>query len=223
MIPLAPCDAGFTPTCEQAKGFGLCDATSSACDTTCVDEVKKACPVTCSLAPEETSGHELWTTGAAPPDYDQPAPAERDAAEITVPKTDLASFTAFIDYLCTDQLDLGEGEGEQARRALVLRELAQMYQVPRLERLCAQALQESVGPASAVPLLEAAHTTGDGRLLAQCRRYVADHAAEVRASGGVEQLRDLGVAKGLLGDALDQVAELKMGAARTAAGQRAAP
>ena len=52
------------------------------------------------------------------------------------------SFTAFIDYLCTDQLDLGEGEGEQARRALVLRELAQMYQVPRLELLCAQALQE---------------------------------------------------------------------------------
>ena len=134
---------------------------------------------------------------------------ERDAAEITVPKTDLASFTAFIDYLCTDQLDLGEGEGEQARRALVLRELAQMYQVPRLELLCAQALQESVAPATAVPLLEAAHTLGDGRLLAQCRRYVADHAAEVRASGGVEQLRDLGVAKGLLGDALDQVAELK--------------
>ena len=84
-----------------------------------------------------------------------------------------------------------------------------MYQVPRLELLCAQALQESVAPATAVPLLEAAHTMGDGRLLAQCRRYVADHAAEVRASGGVEQLRDFGVAKGLLGDALDQVAELK--------------
>ncbi|EOD25787.1 hypothetical protein EMIHUDRAFT_421393 [Emiliania huxleyi CCMP1516] len=134
---------------------------------------------------------------------------ERDAAEVTVPNADLASFTALVRYLCTDQLDLGEGEGEQARRALVLRQLAQMYQVPRLELLCAQALQERVGPASAVPLLEAAHTTGDGRLLAQCRRFVADHAAEVRASGGVEQLRDLGVAKGLLGDALDQVAELE--------------
>ena len=60
-------------------------------------------------------------------------------------------------------------------------------------------MQESVGPASAVPLLEAAHTTGDGRLLAQCRRFVADHAAEVRA----------------IGDALDQVAELQKG--RTAA------
>ena len=108
-----------------------------------------------------------------------------------------------------------EEEGGRAQRALDLRELAQMYQVPRLELLCAQALQESVAPATAVPLLEAAHTMGDGRLLAQCRRFVADHAAEVRASGGVEQLRDLGVAKGLLGDALDRVAELKKG--RTAA------
>ena len=95
--------------------------------------------------------------------------------------------------------------------------------VRRLELLCAQALQESVGPASAVPLLEAAHTTGDGRLLAHCRRFVADHAAEVRASGGVEQLRDFGVAKGLLGDALDQVAELKKGALRAAARTDAAP
>ncbi|EOD14074.1 hypothetical protein EMIHUDRAFT_311149 [Emiliania huxleyi CCMP1516] len=133
---------------------------------------------------------------------------ERDAAEVTVPHTNLASFTALVDYLLSDKFDLGEEEG-RAQRALDLRELAQMYQVPRLELLCAQALQESVGPASAVPLLEAAHTLGDGRLLAQCRRFVADHAAEVRASGGVEQLRDFGVAKGLLGDALDQVAELK--------------
>ncbi|EOD05092.1 hypothetical protein EMIHUDRAFT_220166 [Emiliania huxleyi CCMP1516] len=131
---------------------------------------------------------------------------ERDTAEVTVPNTDLATFTALIDYLLSDKFDLGEEEG-RAQRALDLRELAQMYQVPRLELLCAQALQESVGPATAVPLLEAAHTMGDGRLLAQCRRYVADHAAEVRASGGV--LRDFGVAKGLLGDALDQVAELK--------------
>ncbi|EOD38747.1 hypothetical protein EMIHUDRAFT_361563, partial [Emiliania huxleyi CCMP1516] len=134
---------------------------------------------------------------------------ERDAAEVTVPHIDPASFTALIDYLLSDKFDLGEEEGNRAQRALDLRELAQMYQVPRLELLCAQALQESVAPATAVPLLEAAHTLGDGRLLAQCRRFVADHAAEVRASGGVEQLRDFGVAKGLLGDALDQVAELK--------------
>jgi len=54
---LTPCEAGFVPTCEQAKGFGLCDTTNSACDTTCVDEVKMTCPVTCSLSAEATSGH----------------------------------------------------------------------------------------------------------------------------------------------------------------------
>uniref|UniRef100_A0A0D3JNB6 BTB domain-containing protein n=2 Tax=Emiliania huxleyi TaxID=2903 RepID=A0A0D3JNB6_EMIH1 len=136
---------------------------------------------------------------------------ERDAAEVTVSHTDLASFTALVDYLLSDKFDLGEEEG-RAQRALDLRELAQMYQVPRLELLCAQALQESVAPATAVPLLEAAHTTGDGRLLAQCRRYVADHAAEVRASGGVEQLRELWRGQGVAsGTRFDQVAELKKG------------
>uniref|UniRef100_A0A0D3ILW1 BTB domain-containing protein n=1 Tax=Emiliania huxleyi (strain CCMP1516) TaxID=280463 RepID=A0A0D3ILW1_EMIH1 len=132
---------------------------------------------------------------------------ERDAAEVTVSHTDLASFTALVDYLLSDKFDLGE-EGGRAQRALDLRELAQMYQVPRLELLCAQALQEVVAPATAVPLLEAAHTTGDGRLLAQCRRYVADHAAEVRASGGVEQLRDFGVAE-LKGTVAARDAELE--------------
>jgi len=134
---------------------------------------------------------------------------ERDAAEVTVPHADLATFTALVDYLFADELDLGEEEAGRVQRALALRQLAQMYQVPRLELLCAQALQQSVVAETAVPLLEAAHTMGDGRLLAQCRRYVADNATEVRASGGVEQLRNLGVAKGLLGDALDQVTELQ--------------
>ncbi|EOD20444.1 hypothetical protein EMIHUDRAFT_208291 [Emiliania huxleyi CCMP1516] len=115
---------------------------------------------------------------------------ERDAAEVTVSHADPASFTALIDYLLSDKFDLGEEEG-RAQRALDLRELAQMYQVPRLELLCAQALQESVAPATAVPLLEAAHTTGDGRLLAQCRRFVADHAAEVAELKGAMREADL--------------------------------
>ena len=66
---LVPCDAGFTPTCEQAKGFGLCDTTNSACDMTCVDEVKMTCPVTCSLSAEEKSGH--MDPERAPSDYDK--------------------------------------------------------------------------------------------------------------------------------------------------------
>ena len=108
---------------------------------------------------------------------------ERDAAEVTVPRAERASFTAIVRYLRTDTFDLGEEEAGRVQRALALRQLAQMYQVPRLELLCAQALQQSVVAETAVPLLEAAHTTGDGRLLAQCRRYVADNATEVRVSG----------------------------------------
>ena len=71
-----------------------------------------------------------------------------------------------------------------------------------------QDLQVPVSNSISLPLLPLPDHSAEW-LLAQCRRFVADHAAEVRASGGVEQLRDLGVAKGLLGDALDQVAELK--------------
>ena len=56
---------------------------------------------------------------------------------------------------------------------------------------------------------EAACATSDERLFAQCRRYVAEHAGAVRKSGGVEQLRDFGVAKGLLADSMDLCTELK--------------
>ncbi|EOD11974.1 hypothetical protein EMIHUDRAFT_257274 [Emiliania huxleyi CCMP1516] len=66
---LAPCDAGFVPTCEQAKGFGLCDSATAACDETCVEGVKMTCPVTCSLSAEETSGH--MDPERAPSDYDK--------------------------------------------------------------------------------------------------------------------------------------------------------
>ena len=123
---------------------------------------------------------------------------ERDAAEVTVAHTDLASFTALVDYLLSDKFDLGEEEG-RAQRALDLRELAQMYQVPRLELLCAQALQESVAPATAVPLLEAAHTrgrprrrgAGERRRGAAARLWRGQGAARRRARpGGGAQGRD---------------------------------
>ena len=73
-----PCDAGFVPTCEQAKGFGLCDTTNSACDMTCVDEVKMTCPVTCSLSAEATSGH--LEPDATPSDYSKHLPPAATAA-----------------------------------------------------------------------------------------------------------------------------------------------
>ena len=133
---------------------------------------------------------------------------ERDAAEVAVPDADHASFSALVHYLCTDTVDLGDDD-DAAYRAMALMVLARKYQVRRLEMLCARALQERVGPANAVPLLEAACATEDDWLFTQCRRLVAERISAVRASGGVEQLRDLGVAKGLLGDAIDQVAQLK--------------
>ena len=132
---------------------------------------------------------------------------ERDAAEVVVPDADHTTFTALVRYLLTDALEIGgEDDDDAAFRALALMRLAQKYQVRRLELLCARAVQERVGPRTAVPLLEAACATEDARLVAQCRRYVAEHSGAVRASGGVGQLRELGVAKGLLGDALDRVA-----------------
>ena len=98
--------------------------------------------------------------------------------------------------------------------------LAGKYRVRRLELLCAQALQERVGPTTAVPLLQVACAEENERLFAQCRRFVAEHSGAVRASGGVEQLRDLGVAKGLLGDAMDQVTQLKATVGELRGGQQ---
>ena len=75
---LAPCEAGFVPTCEQAKGFSLCGLANAACDKACVDEVKRACPVTCSLPAEATSGHLAPDT--APSDYGDHLPPAATAA-----------------------------------------------------------------------------------------------------------------------------------------------
>ena len=48
----------------------------------------------------------------------------------------------------------------------------------------------------------------DDGMLGRCRRYVREHAGAVGASGAVEELRDLGVTKGLLRDALLHNGEL---------------
>ena len=61
-----------------------------------------------------------------------------------------------------------------------------------------------------MPLLGAACEASEReRLFAWCRRFVVEHSGAVRRGGGVEQLREIGVAKGLLGDALDCVARLE--------------
>ena len=75
--------------------------------------------------------------------------------------------------------------------------------------LLCQAIADAVRAETAVPFLESANTMDDKHLFAQCRSFIAAHPAEVRRSGGVEQLRDLSVAKGLLADAMDEVAHLR--------------
>ena len=89
----------------------------------------------------------------------------------------------------------------------------------RLERLCQQAFEEDklLTAESAVPMLEAARTVGRGggeeaggsRLLDTCRRFNRDHGKEVKGAGGLEQLQELPVAVGLLGDSIDEVDRLR--------------
>ena len=75
----------------------------------------------------------------------------------------------------------------------------------RLELICLKALSESVTAASAVPLLEAAHATDNQRLFSQCRRYIAENSVAVKCGGGIEQLQDLSITKGVLCDVIGRV------------------
>lgn len=60
---LGPCERGFQPTCEQARGFGLCMSA----------DVIQECPHTCA-SQANTSGHLLHNEdiGLQPSDYTKP-------------------------------------------------------------------------------------------------------------------------------------------------------
>ena len=75
----------------------------------------------------------------------------------------------------------------------------------RLEFICRKKLSDSVTAASAVPLLEAAHATDDQRLFGQCRRYIYENSVAVKESGGIEQLQDHCITKGVLSDIISRV------------------
>ena len=66
-----------------------------------------------------------------------------------VPDTTLECFTALVKYLLTDVVELW-GHSDDLQPTFELMMLSRKYQVRRLELLCAQALQESVAPATAV-------------------------------------------------------------------------
>merc|ERR1712216_681782 len=91
--------------------------------------------------------------------------------------------------------------------------------VRRLELICMHAIRGSVDAVSAVPLLEASavHNYNHPHLFGQCRRYIAQNGAEVKKAGGLEQLSDFPVTKGLLGDAMDRCEQLEEEEGGTAA------
>ena len=121
-----------------------------------------------------------------------------------MPDTSPAAFRTLVMYLATDQLEVNTG----TQHAFDVMQLARKHRVRRLELLCAAAIAEAMSAENALPLLEAAHAMRDDGLLGRCRRYVREHSGAVGASGAVEELRDFGVTKGLLRDALLHVGEL---------------
>ena len=69
-----------------------------------------------------------------------------------------------------------------------------------------------LSPENAVPLLEAAcsrQEPGDERLFDACRQFVLDNGSEVVEAGGLDQLQELAVAKGLLRDSINKVKRLQ--------------
>ena len=129
---------------------------------------------------------------------------ESTAAEVEVPDTSHAAFHSLIVYLATDQLKIDTG----TQHAFDVMQLARKHRVRRLELLCAVAIAKAMSVENALPLLEAGHAMRDDGLVGRCRRYVHEYGGAVGASGAVEELRDFGVTKGLLRDALLHVGKL---------------
>ena len=115
---LTPCEKGFVPTCEQAKGFGLCGSATKACDQACVNGVMKTCNATCSLSAEATSGH--LDPHATPSDYGKrlPQPATEAICSACAAQPDLScchdhphegNDRRHLDADCADALRPGPG------------------------------------------------------------------------------------------------------------------
>ena len=62
-----------------------------------------------------------------------------------------------------------------------------------------------------MPLLQAAGAReyDHPHLFGQCRRYIAKNGVAVKEAGGLEQLNDHSVTKGLLSDAMDECGRLQ--------------
>ena len=89
-----------------------------------------------------------------------------------------------------------------------------------------QALEgELLTAGSAVSLLEVTRAVGDGaescgRLFDACRRFIFQHGKAVKDAGGLDDLQELSVARGLLGDAVEEIHRLRGGEAGAGGGSR---
>ena len=135
--------------------------------------------------------------------------AGSEEQECLVPDASPAAFRSLLDYLCRDS----PGDFTDARHAFETLQLARKHGVERLAQLCLKALlEDQIAADTAVPLLEAAHNDASNeRLFKKCRRFIRANGGAVKAAGGIDDLQQLEVAKGLLGDAIDEVERLRKG------------
>jgi sugar lactone lactonase YvrE len=139
---------------------------------------------------------------------------ERDE-EIRVPDADPRAFRSLIDYIVKDAVKFGAGSPDDINHAFDVLVLARKHRMVRLERLTMLALSSlrMMTPESAVPLLEAScgsDEAGDERLFDEYRRFVLDHGPAVLEAGGLDQLRELDVAKEMLRDTIQEIQRLRV-------------
>jgi DNA-binding beta-propeller fold protein YncE len=131
---------------------------------------------------------------------------------VDVDDCDYATFQAMLVYLTKDTVEFSH---DDAAGAFELLKLARKHGLTRLEALCTQLLDRGgklLTPGSAVPLLEGVvhHVReDDGRLFDTHRAYMLGHGDEVVKAGGLDQLQELAVTKGLLMDAYAEVDRLR--------------
>ena len=70
---IGPCEQGFIPTCEQAKGFSLCK----------MEAVMRGCPDTCTTK-AVTAGHGLHNENMTMQPTDYTKPLENKAAKSAI-------------------------------------------------------------------------------------------------------------------------------------------
>jgi len=128
--------------------------------------------------------------------------------EIEEPDTTPAAFETLWEYLSSDTLQASPS----LQHALNVLTLARKYCVARLEALVLQSLQAGVSAESVVPLLDAvagSECDEDVRLFEQCRHFILSHSGDVVRAGALDDVHELSIAKGLLGDSWHELSDTR--------------